>query len=327
VRKSHWIPHTLGLLSAFLACAGSPGLEPAEADPEATWKRASAQATRGQRSNRKGDLIVAESNLQKALAAARNFPEGDPRLLETRYALARLHHKQGRYRLAIRELEALVPELERLQGAASPLTTATLLTLCSAEVDAGRFERAQGTCGGVLEIQLADPETTATARGATKLLLASAERGLRHFEASEAIYLELLAQMPRGRRSVADAAVEVKANDGLGVLYTEQRRLGEAEPRFLKALSILVRRQGRETPDYAIVLRNLGDLYLQMRRYDDASQRYDLALARFKEIFGQDHFQVRDTLLRIADLRARTGHPREADELRYQAEAIPDPRT
>jgi tetratricopeptide (TPR) repeat protein len=315
------------LLAAVVACAGSPGSEPAEADPEATWERATALAARGQRSNRKGDLIVAESNQQKALAAARNFPEGDPRLLETRFALARLHHKQGRYRLAIRELEALVPDLERLQGEASPQVTAALLTLCAAVVDAGRFARARTTCVVVLEIQLADPATTATARGATKLLLASSERGLRNFEASETIYQELLAQMPRGRKSIADAAVEVKANDGLGVLYTAQKRMAEAEPRFLKALSILVRRQGRETPDYAIVLRNLGDLYVQMRRYDDAAQRYDLALARFKKIFGQDHFQVRDTLLRIADLRSRTGNPREADELRYQAEAIPDPRT
>ena len=47
------------LLAAIVAFAGSPGLEPAEAEPEATWERATALAARGQRSNRKGDLIGA----------------------------------------------------------------------------------------------------------------------------------------------------------------------------------------------------------------------------------------------------------------------------
>jgi tetratricopeptide (TPR) repeat protein len=321
------IIHLIAVMSAAVACASPPASEQPAADPDATWERATTKALRAHRSNRKGDLIIAESNYERALAAAQSFPEEDPRLLETRYALARLHRKQGRYGRAIRELEALVPEQERLHGASSAAAVATLLTLCGARVDAGRYEAGRATCLRVLAIQQADPDAAATAIGATKLQLAVAEGGLRRFDAAEEIYLGLLAQMQPDRSSAALAGVQVKCHDGLGVLYTSQRRYSEAEPQHLKALSILVRRRGRKSPEYAIVLRDLGDLYVQTRRYDDARERYDEARELFEETLGKDHFQVRDTMLRIADVLARTGKPREAADLRYQAQSIPDPRT
>lgn len=314
-------------MSAAVACASPPASEPPAADLDATWERATAKALRAHRSDRKGDLIIAESNYEKALAAATSFPEGDPRLLETQYALARLHRKQGRYDLAIRELAALAPEQVRLHGASSEAVVATLLTLCGARVDAGLYEAGREACLQVLTIQEADAAVTATAIGATKLQLADAERGLRRFDAAEDLYRSLLAQSPPGRASTARAGVEVACHNGLGVLYTTQRRYSEAEPQHLKALSILVRHRSRESPVYAIVLRDLGDLYVKTRRYDDARERYDAALHGFEQTLGKDHFQVRETMLRIADLLARTGKPREAAELRYQAQAIPDPRT
>lgn len=317
----------IALLALTAACATSTGPEEPGEAPETTWRRATAQADRAHRSFRKGDLVVAERHYEKALAAARSFPEGDPRLLETRSSLARLHRKQGRYRLAMRELEALLPAQERAHGTTSTEYTVTLHSLCGARLDAGRHAEARTACLRVLAIQEASPATKPGAVDATRLDLAAAELGLRHFEAAEKLYRELLAAAQRGRTTAASSALEVRAETGLGLLYAAQRRYSEAEPHFLKALAILVRRRARNGPYYPIVLRDLGDLFVRTRRNEEARERYELALERFEETYGKDHFEVRETMLRIADLLARTGKPRKAAELRYQAEAIPDPRT
>jgi tetratricopeptide (TPR) repeat protein len=317
----------LASLSGVLACASAPDDAPEARDPEVTWQRATDTARRAQRSQRMGELVIAERSYEKALAAARTFPEGDPRLLETRTALARLHRKQGRYRLAIRELDQLVPEHERVNGADSEPVRATRLALCGAQVDAGRYRDALGSCQRVLASQQGDPSASGAALGVTQLQLARAEAGLRRYPAAEARYERVLELAKASQESGPSAALAVGAHNGLGRVYARQRRFADAEPLQLKALSILVRRRAWRSPEYPRVLRDLGDLYVETRRYAEARERYDRALEEFEKTFGEQHFEVKDTLLRIADLLVRTGQARQAAELRYKAESIPDPRT
>ena len=319
----------LPALVVALACAGGPGQDSGSAsdDPDAAWSRAFATATRAHRSHRMGDLVVAETQYERALAAAEGFPADDPRTLETRTALARLHHKQGRYRQAVAELAVLVPDQERVNGAGSQPLQVTLLSLCGARIDAGRADEGRRTCQRLLGLQDVDPATAAEARTATILELARAERRLRRFDDAEARYRAVLDDAAGRPRSAAWGALTVRAHTGLGLTLADQRRFGNAESEQLKALSILVRRRAWRSPEYPTVLRDLGDLHVATRRYDEARERYDRALEHFRENLGAQHFEVRDTLLRIADLLVSTGQPREAAELRYTAEAIPDPRT
>ena len=321
-------PASLPLFAISLAlafgCVATPEQKPAaQQDQTAAWQRSYTLATRAHRSYRKGDLLVAERYYEKALAHARGFPEIDPRLLQTRYSLARLHEQQGRYRLAIRELTDLLPLEKQSHGSASEPVAATLQLLCGVYVESGSFREAKQTCLEILALRrehFADePQSIAVVR----LRLAATQAGLRNYADAESIYVELLAGSAAGRHA---GALGVLAENGLGLVYASQGRWAEAESRQLKALSILVRTKALKTPRYPKVLRDLGNLYMQRQRYDDASERYELALSLFEQIIGEDHFEVRDTLLRIADLKARTGSTREAAELRYKAESIRDPR-
>jgi serine/threonine-protein kinase len=314
------------LLALAASCAAPPESDTPSPDPEATWERNIGLATRSSQSTRKGDLVIAESYYRRALEAAQSFPEDDPRRLETRYALARLHRSQGRAKQAARELEALVPDQQRAHGESSAPVAATLHTLCHARNDAGRYRAARRACLKALEMERATPGTGEATLAATELLLARAELGLRNLDEAASLYRGVLERVPQGRRPVAVVVVEVQARNGLARVRTAQRRHADAETLQLKALSLLVRSRARRSPEYATVTRDLGDLYVQTRRYEEARQRYDRALVLFEELKGKDHFEVRDTMLRIADLLARTGQPRAAAELRYKAEAIPDPR-
>ncbi|HIE70148.1 MAG TPA: tetratricopeptide repeat protein [Planctomycetes bacterium] len=68
------------------------------------------------------------------------------------------------------------------------------------------------------------------------------------------------------------------ANHNLGELYRVLDRTDEAEPLMLKALDIRGRVLGSADASYIATLSNLGGLYVQQHRYEEAEQRFHEAI-------------------------------------------------
>ncbi len=71
---------------------------------------------------------------------------------------------------------------------------------------------------------------------------------------------------------------------GLAVARNGEGKIAESESLFLRALEIRKRAFGSPSPEVASALGNLGALYVQMERWDDAARYYDQAIDQYEEM-------------------------------------------
>ncbi|KAF4882662.1 Nephrocystin-3 [Colletotrichum fructicola] len=99
----------------------------------------------------------------------------------------------------------------------------------------------------------------------------------------------------------------------LGILYSDQDRLKEAEGMFERAL------QGKEKalgPDHTSTLdtvNNLGLFYYNQGRLKDAEAMYERALQGYKKALGPDHTSTLDTVNNLGLLYSDQGRLKEAE--------------
>ena len=125
---------------------------------------------------------------------------------------------------------------------------------------------------------------------------------------------KLLPCMPQWRES--------DALNALAKFQTERVRYEEALPMYVRSLAILEKALGKDHPDVATGLNNLGGLYHAQGEYRKALTIYVRALAICEKSFGKDHPDVATSLNNLAGLYHAQGDYAKALPLNERALAI-----
>ncbi len=108
----------------------------------------------------------------------------------------------------------------------------------------------------------------------------------------------------------------------LAQAYAAQNKHAEAEPAYLKALTIYQAVHGETHADVAATLNNLGVLYRRHGQYADAEPLLVRAVAIKEKVFGPDHLEVALTLRNLAQLYASQAQWAKAEPLFGRVTAI-----
>jgi tetratricopeptide (TPR) repeat protein len=119
----------------------------------------------------------------------------------------------------------------------------------------------------------------------------------------------------------SDLALATSLNN-LAFLYQSQGRYTEAEPFFLRSLSIREKHLGADHPDIARSLNNLAVLYKLQGRCAEAETLYLRSLAIDEKQLGADHPNVAISLNNLANLYESQGKYSEAEPLYLRSLAI-----
>jgi tetratricopeptide (TPR) repeat protein len=101
----------------------------------------------------------------------------------------------------------------------------------------------------------------------------------------------------------------------LADLYESQGRYSEAEPLYVRSLSIREQQLGADHPDVATSLNNLAELYRSQGRYSEAEPLYGRSLSIWEQQLGADHPDVATSLNNLAGLYDSQGRYSEAEPL------------
>ncbi|RMH33090.1 MAG: tetratricopeptide repeat protein [Nitrospirae bacterium] len=120
-------------------------------------------------------------------------------------------------------------------------------------------------------------------------------------------------------RSALDLSKTVKLTDEelarnlnlLGMIHRSQQRYDLAESLYTRALQLDI----ENTVVYGSLLHNLGNLYVTLKRYDDARKYLEKALEDGKKKLGPEHPWLADTLDKLATVHERQGRYDIAEEM------------
>ncbi len=143
--------------------------------------------------------------------------------------------------------------------------------------------------------------------------LASIQRSLRQFDASEASYHEALRIFEKclGRTHASVAS----ALNNLALLYAEWGFPEKAEPLFLEALTIREKVLGKESLYYTVSLVNLAKHYKNMGLFEKSEQFHLQALEIRKKIFGTESEHYATSLNELGILYSTMGLFAKAEPL------------
>jgi tetratricopeptide (TPR) repeat protein len=110
--------------------------------------------------------------------------------------------------------------------------------------------------------------------------------------------------------------------NNLAGLYESQGRHAEAEPLYLRSLSIREKALGPEHPDVATDLNNLAVLYEFQGRLAEAEQLYKRALSIHEKALGPDHPRVAISFDNLGGLYEHQGRYADAEPLYKRSLAI-----
>ncbi|WNZ46808.1 tetratricopeptide repeat protein [Leptolyngbya boryana CZ1] len=105
-------------------------------------------------------------------------------------------------------------------------------------------------------------------------------------------------------------------------LYYEQGRYGEAEPLYVRSLSIREQQLGTDHPDVASSLDNLALLYKWQGHYSEAEPLFVRSLSIREQQLGTDHPDVAGSLNNLATLYRFQGRYGEAEPLYVRSLSI-----
>jgi tetratricopeptide (TPR) repeat protein len=125
------------------------------------------------------------------------------------------------------------------------------------------------------------------------------------------------AQYPDG----LDPSVAAACNN-MALALDNAERDREAEPYMIRARDLAEKLFGRNDPRYAISVANLGNLYRQMGRHDEADKLLAQGLHLRRELLGEAHPFVGHGLVQVARLRLLQDRAAEALKLADQARDI-----
>jgi tetratricopeptide (TPR) repeat protein len=101
----------------------------------------------------------------------------------------------------------------------------------------------------------------------------------------------------------------------LARLYNSQGKYNEAEPLYLRSLSIREKKLGENHPDVAQSLNNLAELYRNQGKYNEAEPLYRRSLSIWEKQLGENHPDFAISLNNLALLYNSQGKYNEAEPL------------
>jgi len=110
--------------------------------------------------------------------------------------------------------------------------------------------------------------------------------------------------------------------NGLASLYRNQGEYNEAEPLFLRSLSIMEKQLGENHLDVAINLNNLAGLYTDQGKYNEAEPLYRRSLCIMEKQLGENHLYVVNSLNNLALLYTDQGKYKVAEPLYLRSLSI-----
>ncbi|PZV28257.1 MAG: pilus assembly protein PilF [Snowella sp.] len=110
--------------------------------------------------------------------------------------------------------------------------------------------------------------------------------------------------------------------NGLAFLYYSQGKYDEAEPLYLRSLSIYENQLGENHPDFANSLNNLAALYHSQGKYDETEPLYLRSLSIREKQLGENHPDVATSLNNLASLYNFQGKYDEAEPLYLRSLSI-----
>jgi len=108
----------------------------------------------------------------------------------------------------------------------------------------------------------------------------------------------------------------------LAFLYDSQGKYNEAEPLYLRSLSIVEKQLGENHPDVASNLNNLAELYRNQGKYNEAEPLYLRSLAIRKKQLGENHPDFAQSLNNLALLYKSQGKYEKAEPLHRRSLCI-----
>jgi len=120
-----------------------------------------------------------------------------------------------------------------------------------------------------------------------------------------------------------DPRLAVSLNN-LARLRQVQKRYGDAEELYSRALLISETERGREHLDTAVCLSNLAGLLQVEEKYAEAEASYKEALAIMGKVLGPEHAGVGRILANYAALLKKMNRTAEADAAESRAKTIRD---
>jgi tetratricopeptide (TPR) repeat protein len=203
------------------------------------------------------------------------------------------------------------PHCTSLRGALG----AALILLLSAIPLASASAQGRGVTADDLRARLEEARKS----GASPLEMAELEHNLGRILARDG---EFAASAQAFAAALAVRQAQLPADDpeiaasmtGLAVARNGQGRIAESESLFLSALEIRKKAFSSPSPEVASALGNLGALYVQMERWDDAARYYDEAIAQYEDIREASGSLV-VALANRASVYEKQGEIEKADEL------------
>jgi tetratricopeptide (TPR) repeat protein len=134
-------------------------------------------------------------------------------------------------------------------------------------------------------------------------------------------WLKACIQMTDQRCGAENPYTAMSLNN-LAALYYAMGRYAEAEPLYVRSLSIYELLVGAGHPSTAMSLNNLAVLYDAMGRYAETEPLYVRSLSIYQQQLGADHPNTAPTLNNLAELYRAMGRYPEAEPLYVRSLAI-----
>ncbi len=105
----------------------------------------------------------------------------------------------------------------------------------------------------------------------------------------------------------------------LGILYSDQGKMKEAEEMYLRALAGYEKTWGSEHTSTLNTVNNLGALYSDQGKMKEAEEMYLRALTGYEKAWGPEHTLTLDTVNNLGLLYSNQGKMKEAEEMYLRA--------
>ncbi|KAK6611224.1 NB-ARC and TPR domain protein [Botrytis cinerea] len=105
----------------------------------------------------------------------------------------------------------------------------------------------------------------------------------------------------------------------LGLLYSDQGKLAEAEVMYLRALEGCEKALGPDHTSTLDTVNNLGNLYSNQSKIAEAEVMYNRALEGYEKTLGPDHTSTLDTVNNLGNLYSNQGKIAEAEVMYRRA--------
>lgn len=317
-----WFPMSSPVRGAFvllLLAGASCATSPTPADPawDAHFTRASNAYTRRQ-------FARSTDEAAEALRLLRDDPahRRDRALVQRLLALslAGLGRRQDAESIL---REVLAYRVEAF-GDDSPEAAVSRQDLAVLYVEAEVFERAKPLNQQALEVLVRTPGTAMHVASClnTRAIIARHEGRLRDAEVDLRTGLEILGRSGPGAASFAPVL-----QNTLAVTLGREGRSAEAVALHQLALGWVRRTEGPGAPDIGLFTRDLADLMRREGHLAEAEALLVQSVESLSASLGPDNFEVRESLLRLAETLAEEGQRDAAAAARKRAAHIEPPQS